>query len=324
MSAALSPREWHDLFRAEGRSPLPPAELPALFADRHRTGITLDALAVILLVSWAKGAGRDGWPLRELPRDEWVRLFHEVGYLYGAARSPEMIPTKPRTLYRGAVPEYSRGLSWTTQPSDARFFGERYDADRARVYVIDAEPGWMLGRIPATPFSPGGEYIVDVPEGAARLYTPPIVGRPWRVLFVCVGNICRSPLAELVMREMSAEHGLNIEAASVGVSAMSGDSMDPGTLATAERHGIDGSAHLARRLTMADRDAADCVVSLDKFAAGIVRLVFKGTDALLMERSVPNPWRGSEDVQEDAYRLIADVCREVCSEARARLTPEAA
>lgn len=320
----MNPYDWMMLMQEEGRNPLPPAELPGLFADRHRTGISLDVLAVILSVSWAKGAGPDGWPLHELPRDEWVRLFREVGYLHGGARAPEAIPAEPQTLYRGAVPEYSRGLSWTTVPADARFFGERYDRDRARIYVVDAEPGWMLGRVPAGPFSPGGEYIVDVPEGAARLWTPPIVGRPWRVLFVCVGNICHSPLAELVLREMAAEKGLNIEAASVGVSAMSGEPMDPGTLAAAARHGLDGSAHLARRLTMADRDAADCVVSLDKFAAGIVRLVFRGTDALLIERPVPNPWRGTDDAQEDAHRRIADVCREVCAEGRARLTSEAA
>ncbi|WP_052748651.1 arsenate reductase/protein-tyrosine-phosphatase family protein [Microbacterium sp. Ag1] len=319
----MNPYDWMMLMREEGRNPHPPADLPGLFADRHRTGISLDVLAAILSVSWAKGAGPDGWPLRELPRDEWVRLFREVGYLYGGACSPEAIPTETLTLYRGAVPEYSRGLSWTTAPNDARFFGARYDRDRARLYVVDAEPGWMLGRVPAGPFSPGGEYIVDVPEGAERLHTPPVVGRPWRVLFVCVGNICRSPLAELVLRDMAAEHGLNVEAASVGVSAMHGDPMDPGTLATAERHGLDGSAHFARRLTMDDRNA-DCVVPLDPFAAGIVRLVFKGTDALVMPRPVPNPWRRSDDVQEDAYRLIVDVCGEVCAEARAALTSEAA
>lgn len=163
----MTPREWFALLREEGRRPRPPADLPDLFADRHRTGLALDALAVILSVSWAKGAGPNGWPLRELPRDEWVRLFREVGYLYGGARAPQMRPREPRTLYRSAVPEYSRGLSWTTVPSDARFYGERYDGPSACLYVIEADPEWMLARVPAHPFAPGGEYVVDIPTGAA-------------------------------------------------------------------------------------------------------------------------------------------------------------
>ncbi len=163
----MTPREWFDLLREEGRRPRPPADLPGLFADRHRTGMSLDALAVILSVSWAKGAGPDGWPLHELPRAEWVRLFREVGYLYGGLRAPQMRPSESRTLYRGAVAEYSRGLSWTITPSDARFYGERYDGEPAHVYVTEAEPEWMLARVPAHPFAPGGEYVVDLPEHAA-------------------------------------------------------------------------------------------------------------------------------------------------------------
>lgn len=316
----MNPYDWMTLLREEGRRPLPPAELPRLFADRHRTGVSLDVLALILSVSWAKGAGRDGWPLQALPRAEWVRMFREVGYLYGGTRAPEMRPSTPRTLYRGAVPEYRDGLAWTTAPSDARFYGARYDGGAANVYAIDAEPDWMLARVPAGPFSPGGEYIVDVPESAVRLDRLRIVG-PWRVLFVCVGNICRSPLAELALRRMAAKRGLDVEAASAGVSAFGGDPMDASTLATAARHGLDGSAHVARRLTMADRDY-HCVVPLDPLAAGIVRMVFRGSGALVLERPVPNPWRRSDDAHENAYRLIKDACRDVCREALARTGSE--
>ncbi|WP_336632825.1 MULTISPECIES: hypothetical protein [unclassified Microbacterium] len=56
----MNPYDWMTLLREEGRRPLPPADLPGLFADRHRTGVSLDVLALILSVSWAKGAGRDG------------------------------------------------------------------------------------------------------------------------------------------------------------------------------------------------------------------------------------------------------------------------
>lgn len=63
---------------------------------------------------------------------------------------------------------------------------------------------------------------------------------PLRVLFVCAGNTCRSPMAEALLRQMAADAGLadRIEAHSAGISARPGDPVNPAALAVLAAHGI--------------------------------------------------------------------------------------
>ena len=80
-----------------------------------------------------------------------------------------------------------------------------------------------------------------------------------KVLFVCAGNICRSPFAERLARRLAAERGLDVEFASAGEIALDGDRCPPDAVAVAKEYGVDLSSHRARRLTT---DEADKVVPL--------------------------------------------------------------
>jgi protein-tyrosine-phosphatase len=80
-----------------------------------------------------------------------------------------------------------------------------------------------------------------------------------KVLFVCAGNICRSPFAEGLARRLAAERGLDVEFASAGEIALDGDRCPPDAIAAAKEFGVDLSSHRARRLTT---DEADEVVPL--------------------------------------------------------------
>ena len=80
-----------------------------------------------------------------------------------------------------------------------------------------------------------------------------------KVLFVCAGNICRSPFAEGLARQLAAERGLDVEFASAGEIAFDGDRCQPDAVAVAKEYGVDLSSHRARRLTT---DTADKVVPL--------------------------------------------------------------
>jgi protein-tyrosine-phosphatase len=80
-----------------------------------------------------------------------------------------------------------------------------------------------------------------------------------KVLFVCAGNICRSPFAEGLARRLAAERGLDVEFASAGEIALDGDRCPPDAVAVAKEYGVDLSSHRARRLTT---DKADKVVPL--------------------------------------------------------------
>ena len=81
-----------------------------------------------------------------------------------------------------------------------------------------------------------------------------------KVLFVCAGNLCRSPFAEGLARRLAAERGLDVEFASAGEIALDGDRCPPDAVAAAREHGVDLSSHRARCLTTAHD--ADKVVPL--------------------------------------------------------------
>jgi protein-tyrosine-phosphatase len=83
-----------------------------------------------------------------------------------------------------------------------------------------------------------------------------------KVLFVCAGNICRSPFAEGLARRLAAERGLDVEFASAGEIALDGDRCTRDAVAAAREHGVDLTSHRARRLTAAEAAAVDKVVTL--------------------------------------------------------------
>ncbi|SER71850.1 protein-tyrosine phosphatase [Tranquillimonas rosea] len=85
------------------------------------------------------------------------------------------------------------------------------------------------------------------------------------VLFVCLGNICRSPLAEAAFRAAAERAGLEVEVDSAGTGAWHlGDAPDPRAQAIAREHGLDISGYRARKVTRADYDRFDHMIALDE------------------------------------------------------------
>lgn len=126
---------------------------------------------------------------------------------------------------------------------------------------------------------------------------------PIRILFVCHGNICRSTMAEFVLKDMVARRGLaeqfHIESAATSTEEI-GNPVHPGTASMLREHGIGGfEGKRARQLTRADYDAFDLIVGMDAAnmrnmarmlgadPAGKVRklLEFAGSS-----RDVADPW----------------------------------
>ncbi len=85
------------------------------------------------------------------------------------------------------------------------------------------------------------------------------------VLFVCLGNICRSPLAEGALRAAAARAGLEVEVDSAGTGGWhAGDPPDPRAQAAARRHGTDISGLRARQVRPEDFRNFDYVLALDR------------------------------------------------------------
>lgn len=91
--------------------------------------------------------------------------------------------------------------------------------------------------------------------------------RPIRVLFVCLGNICRSPAAQGIFEQRVAAAGLDglIEADSAGTAAFNvGKSPDARSIAAAEAAGYDISSQIARQIDDADYEQCDFIIAMDR------------------------------------------------------------
>lgn len=156
---------------------------------------------------------------------------------------------------------------------------------------------------------------------------------PVSVLFVCMGNICRSPLAEAALRAEARRRGLDVEVDSAGTGGWhAGEPPDRRAIAAAARQGIDIGHLRARKLTAADFDAFDQIVALDgDNFADLEALRPRGSRAMLSllldhargreGESVADPYYGGDaefdrtwrDVQAGVQGLAAILEQELSS-----------
>jgi protein-tyrosine phosphatase len=151
-------------------------------------------------------------------------------------------------------------------------------------------------------------------SSAAELPSPREPGAPYRVCLVCLGNICRSPMAETVLRAEVAAVGLDgavvVDSAGTGDWHV-GDAMDAGARAALTSRGYDGSTHRARQfqpswlarrdliLAMDTRNLADLRrMARDPSSQGDDRIRLFGEVGGLTEAGgsdIPDPWGGGPD-----------------------------
>lgn len=146
---------------------------------------------------------------------------------------------------------------------------------------------------------------------------------PLRILFVCSGNICRSPLAEAVFRHLAEEAGLGARFVvdSAGTHGYhEGDQADPRTRRVGQRHGIAVTS-IAREVEDADFERFDLVVAMDR---GHKReLVARARNVALAKKvrlmrefdpaadglDVPDPYYDGDGAFERVYAILDAACR---------------
>src|SRR4029453_10896575 len=103
------------------------------------------------------------------------------------------------------------------------------------------------------------------PTQATRDVAEEAPSRPLRVVFVCLGNICRSPIAERVAERAAADAGMTgVEFSSAGtISEKKEDPMNPRAAPVLKEHGYRYADHRARRITDAQIESADLVVAME-------------------------------------------------------------
>lgn len=145
--------------------------------------------------------------------------------------------------------------------------------------------------------------------------------KPVRILFVCLGNICRSPLAEGVLRALAAREGLASEifVDSAGTGAWHiGDPPDRRSIAVARRHGIDISGLRARKVSRADFETFDLILGMDRENVRTLRQLASADRedriSLFLEyaagrdQDVPDPYYDGPEAFERLYQMLDAGC----------------
>ncbi len=138
-----------------------------------------------------------------------------------------------------------------------------------------------------------------------------------RILMVCLGNICRSPLAEGILREKARAAGLDWKVDSAGTNGYhTGEAPHRLSQKVARHNGIDISHQRARQFTVADFQRFDKIYALAGDVVDDIRRISgkqfdpKKVDLLMNEahpgkdEDVPDPWYGPEPGYHEVYAMI--------------------
>jgi protein-tyrosine phosphatase len=143
------------------------------------------------------------------------------------------------------------------------------------------------------------------------------------LLFVCLGNICRSPLAEGALRAEAARRGLKLTVDSAGTGDWhAGEAPDRRAQATARRHGVDVSGLRARQVTPDDFRRFDHVIALDHDNLADLRALAPADAtaqlSLLLDwvpgragQAVADPWFGDEAGFETTWADVSAAARAI-------------
>jgi len=146
-----------------------------------------------------------------------------------------------------------------------------------------------------------------------------------RLLFVCMGNICRSPTAEGVMRRLIEDEGLDIEVDSAGTGGWHvGEPPDERATLAARRRGVT-LAGAARQVEASDFRRFDMLVAMDRGNLRELLALAPDDEArakvrlLVPDADVPDPYYGGDRGFETVLDMVESACRELLDELRERV-----
>ena len=153
------------------------------------------------------------------------------------------------------------------------------------------------------------------------------MGKTHHILFVCHGNICRSPMAEFIMKDLVAKEGLSgrfhIESAATSTEEIGNEVYPPAKQKLAE-HGISCKGKTARQMTAADYNRFDLLIGMDRWNLRNMKAICGGDPDnkihLLMDYTkrpgeVADPWYTGNfdatwrDVLEGCSALLESIAR---------------
>lgn len=132
-----------------------------------------------------------------------------------------------------------------------------------------------------------------------------------KILFVCTGNTCRSPMAEGLFNKLVSDKKIeNVISSSAGLFAMTGDEVSPNSVKACERFGVDISSHRARRITAYILDETDKFVCMTPEHAASLSLYVQSEKIIVLGNGIPDPYGGDLET----YMICANSIKTALSE----------
>ncbi len=178
-------------------------------------------------------------------------------------------------------------------------------------------------------FNKTSNTAADVAQNFASLnFTASIIFAAMKILMVCLGNICRSPLAEGILQYKAQQAGLNWVIDSAGTNGYhNGEAPHQLSQRVAKLNGINISHQRSRKLTPEDFDRFDRIFAMAEDVVDDMKRIGRNqfnplkVDLLMDElypgekREVPDPWAGPEDGYHEVYALINQACDKIIERA---------
>jgi protein-tyrosine phosphatase len=145
-----------------------------------------------------------------------------------------------------------------------------------------------------------------------------------KILLVCLGNICRSPLAEGILKNKCSKAGLNWHIDSAGTNGFhNGEAPHPLSQKVALANGINIQQQISRKITTKDIEQNDVIFALandvlldikritgNKFNSQKIKLLMNESEPN-SNKDVPDPWYGAEDGYHEVFALIDTACEAI-------------
>ena len=145
-----------------------------------------------------------------------------------------------------------------------------------------------------------------------------------KVLMVCLGNICRSPLAEGILKSKINTSKIFVDSAGTAAYHV-GNLADERSIEVAKKYGIDITNQRARKFTVKDFDAFDVIYAMDKSNYQNILMLARNTDdekkvQLILNvidadknASVPDPYYGGNQGFENVYKMLDEACEVIAN-----------
>lgn len=150
-----------------------------------------------------------------------------------------------------------------------------------------------------------------------------------RILMVCLGNICRSPMAEGILRDLVRKEGLDFVTDSAGTADYHvGEKPDRRARAAMRKHGIDIDDLRGRHFVAEDFERFDLLLAMDESnLRNMLRIApneaLAGKAKLVMDyapahpkREVPDPYYGDDSGFDHVYAMLDEACRNLLNDVR--------